>query len=80
MQAPRYQRVESQLETDYYAHNEILQLLAEYGLVGWDLPTVITGLPRSGSLKNLVRPQSTGRARIALAGTNAVKFADASDC
>lgn len=33
--APLYQTEESQLETDYYAHNEILQLLAEYGLVGW---------------------------------------------
>lgn len=33
--APLYQESSSQLETDYYAHNEILQLLAEYGLVGW---------------------------------------------
>lgn len=33
--APLYQTAESQLETDYYAHNEFLQLLAEYGLVGW---------------------------------------------
>ena len=24
-----------QLETDYYVHNEFLQLVAEYGLVGW---------------------------------------------
>lgn len=31
---PLYQNEGSQLETDYYAHNEILQLLAEYGLVG----------------------------------------------
>jgi O-antigen ligase len=31
---PLYQSEGSQLETDYYAHNEILQLLAEYGLVG----------------------------------------------
>jgi tetratricopeptide (TPR) repeat protein len=35
VQAPLYQEAGSQLETDYYAHNEILQLLAEYGLVGW---------------------------------------------
>jgi O-antigen ligase len=33
--APIYQEAGSQLETDYYAHNEILQLVAEYGLVGW---------------------------------------------
>ena len=32
---PLYQAAGSQLETDYYAHNEILQLLAEYGLTGW---------------------------------------------
>jgi O-antigen ligase len=35
VQAPLYQEAGSQLETDYYAHNEVLQLLAEYGLVGW---------------------------------------------
>ena len=35
VQVPRYQNVGSQVETDFYAHNEILQLLAEYGLVGW---------------------------------------------
>lgn len=33
--APLYQTEGLQLETDYYAHNEYLQLLAEYGLVGW---------------------------------------------
>lgn len=32
---PLYQAEGSQLETDYYVHNEILQLLAEYGVVGW---------------------------------------------
>lgn len=32
---PRYQRGGAQLETDYYAHNEFLQLLAEYGAAGW---------------------------------------------
>ena len=35
VQAPRYQEPGAQLETDYYAHNEYLQLAAEYGLVGW---------------------------------------------
>jgi O-antigen ligase len=35
VQAPLYQEAGSQIETDYYAHNEIFQLLAEYGLVGW---------------------------------------------
>lgn len=32
---PLYQEAGNQLEPDYYAHNEILQLMAEYGLVGW---------------------------------------------
>lgn len=33
VQIPLYQRVDTTLETDYYAHNEYLQLLSEYGLV-----------------------------------------------
>jgi len=32
---PLYQAEGEQLETDYYVHNEFLQLLAEYGLTGW---------------------------------------------
>jgi tetratricopeptide (TPR) repeat protein len=32
---PLYQSEGAQLETDYYVHNEFLQLLAEYGLTGW---------------------------------------------
>jgi O-antigen ligase len=32
---PLYQAAGSQLETDYYVHNEIIQVVAEYGLVGW---------------------------------------------
>lgn len=32
---PRYQAAGSQLETDYYVHNEFLQMVAEYGVVGW---------------------------------------------
>ena len=35
VQAPLFQAEGSQVEADYYAHNEFLQLLAEYGLVGW---------------------------------------------
>lgn len=33
VQIPLYQRVGESLETDYYAHNEFLQLLSEYGLL-----------------------------------------------
>jgi O-antigen ligase len=32
---PRYQAEGAELEADYYAHNEFLQLVAEYGLAGW---------------------------------------------
>ena len=32
---PLYQTDGTVLETDFYAHNEYLQLLAEYGAVGW---------------------------------------------
>ena len=35
VEVPRYQAPGTQIETDYYAHNEYLQLLAEYGLAGW---------------------------------------------
>lgn len=35
VEIPLYQAPGAQIETDYYAHNEILQLLAEYGLLGW---------------------------------------------
>lgn len=35
VEIPRYQLAGSELETDYYAHNEPLQLIAEYGAVGW---------------------------------------------
>jgi O-antigen ligase len=35
IEVPLYQEQGAQLETDYYVHNEVLQLLAEYGLVGW---------------------------------------------
>jgi O-antigen ligase len=32
--APLFQAADAHLETDYYVHNEYLQLIAEYGLVG----------------------------------------------
>ena len=35
VEIPRYQVAGAQVEDDYYAHNEVLQLLAEYGLAGW---------------------------------------------
>lgn len=35
VEIPRYQAAVTELEEDYYAHNEYLQLWAEYGLAGW---------------------------------------------
>ncbi len=32
---PLYQAKGSQLETDYYVHNELIQVVAEYGIIGW---------------------------------------------
>jgi hypothetical protein len=32
---PLYQDDGAQIETDFYVHNEFLQLVAEYGLIGW---------------------------------------------
>ena len=40
---PLYQAEGSQLETDYYVHNEFLQLVAEYGLVGWAFLALLLG-------------------------------------
>jgi O-antigen ligase len=40
---PRYQAEGSQLETDYYVHNEFIQLVAEYGLVGWLFLLLLAG-------------------------------------
>lgn len=35
VEVPRYQSEHSLVEIDYYAHNEFLQLIAEFGLAGW---------------------------------------------
>lgn len=34
-EAPRYRSAGTQIEIDYYVHNEFLQLVAEYGVAGW---------------------------------------------
>lgn len=35
VQVPLHQAAGAQLESDYYAHNEFIQLVSEYGLMGW---------------------------------------------
>lgn len=50
---PLYQADGTQLETDYYVHNEILQLLAEYGLVGWMFLLALLGYLSIAAWKTL---------------------------
>ncbi len=50
---PLYQVEGSQLETDYYVHNEILQLLAEYGLTGLLFLLALLGYLTSAAWKTL---------------------------
>ena len=50
---PLYQLEGSQLETDYYAHNEFLQLLAEFGLVGWIFLLGITAYSMKAAWRTL---------------------------
>ena len=50
---PLYQAAGSQLETDYYVHNEVLQLLAEYGLTGWLFLLCLTGYLLTAAWKTL---------------------------
>jgi len=54
---PLYQAEGSQLETDYYVHNEFLQLLAEYGLAGWIFLALLFGYLLSAAWRTL-RDQS----------------------
>jgi O-antigen ligase len=42
-QIPLYQAEGSQLETDYYVHNEYLQMVSEYGVVGWLFLLLLSG-------------------------------------
>lgn len=50
VEAPLYQTGLSQVETDFYAHNELLQLLAEYGITG-GIAILLLGLYIIASLK-----------------------------
>ena len=59
---PLYQVEGSQLETDYYVHNEILQLLAEYGLTGLLFLIALFGYLLSAAWKTLVNRTPEGLA------------------
>jgi O-antigen ligase len=56
---PLYQAAGSQLETDYYAHNEYLQLWAEYGVAGW-LFAVLLGAYLLRATRRTWTERSTG--------------------
>ncbi|MES2482993.1 MAG: O-antigen ligase family protein, partial [Pseudomonadota bacterium] len=55
---PLYQTAGSQLETDYYVHNEFLQLVAEFGIVGWVVLALLTAY-LLGAAWRTVRPAGT---------------------
>ena len=59
---PLYQVEGSQLETDYYVHNEILQLLAEYGLTGLLFLIALLGYLTSAAWKTLTNRTPEGLA------------------
>jgi len=59
--APLYQNPGTLLETDLYAHNEILQLLAEYGLVGWAFLLCLIGYLALAALKTWANRSAEGR-------------------
>ena len=61
VQAPRYQEARSQIETDYYAHNEPLQLIAEYGLVGWAFLLGLLAYLLASAYRTLMDRTSAGK-------------------
>lgn len=61
VQIPRYQDAGTQLETDFYAHNEILQLLAEYGIVGWVFLFLLLGYLARTTWKTAFDQSEIGR-------------------
>lgn len=61
VQIPKYQDAGTQLETDYYAHNEPLQLIAEYGLVGWGFLVVLVAYLLHAARRTLISRSQRGR-------------------
>jgi O-antigen ligase len=53
---PLYQN-DSAMELDYYAHNEWLQLVAEYGLAGWAFILGLLGYLVHAGWRTVIRPQ-----------------------
>ena len=59
---PLYQAKGTQLETDYYVHNEFLQLLAEYGLTGLLFLIALLGYLLMSAWRTLANQTPEGRA------------------
>ncbi len=64
--APLYQAAGSPLEADYYAHNEWLQLIAEYGLVGWGFLLGLAAYLARAAWATLKRRSAAARAEAPL--------------
>ncbi len=64
--APLYQTAGSQLETDYYVHNEFLQLLGEYGLLGWVFLTTLLAYLSLSAWRTLRNKTEEGKAEAPL--------------
>jgi O-antigen ligase len=65
---PLYQAEGSQLETDYYVHNEFLQLVAEYGVVGWLFLLLLAGYLLSAAWRTWRDPSPAAEAERPLRG------------
>lgn len=76
---PLFQEPDTPVETDYYAHNEPLQLLAEYGLFGWLvlgllLTYGVIGVRRSLRLPADADPHEAPLRLVVLLGLGALGF------
>ena len=58
---PLYQEKGTQLENDYYVHNEFLQLIAEYGLAGWAFLVTLFGYLLLAAWKTLRADSNVAR-------------------
>lgn len=59
---PLYQAEGAQLETDYYVHNEFLQLIGEYGVAGWLFLAGLFAWLLAALRQTLVRQDEAARA------------------
>lgn len=75
MHVPLYQEANTQTELDHFAHNEILQVLAEYGLFGWLFWIGLLGYLAWASYKTLVDQSISGQQEALLRALTLVSLA-----